>query len=82
MSPGGRLDFCYWRSKGEGLRIYIYIYIYNIGGWASRKYVRNKLNYCHVFDTFFFWGGGGGGLKLYWEDEVGAARVDYWGGGI
>ena len=81
MSPGGRLDFCYWRSKGEGLRIYIYIYIYIyiIGGWASGKYVSNKLNYCHVFDIFFW---GGGGLKLYWEDEVGAVRADYWGGGI
>ena len=30
----------------------------------------------------FFFGEGEGGLKLYWEDEVGAARVDYWGGGI
>ena len=30
--------------------------IYVIGGWASGKYVSNKLNYCHVFDIFF--GGG------------------------
>ena len=43
MSPGGRLDFCYWRSKGEGLRIYIYIYIDNIYIYIYRRVSRNLL---------------------------------------
>ena len=55
--------------------IYIYIYILGGGGWGSGKYiVRDKLNYCHVFD--FFWGRGESVVMLFFGGRGYVVAID------